>query len=81
MYVGCQKLLDATCGFFKEDGELIPDNLFDDIGYDDLRFNITEDMHIDEYGSDGTTSRLLVTRPEVQLPRSYFALKLLMLDE
>jgi hypothetical protein len=62
-----QKFVDATCSFFEEDGELIQDNPFDDIGYDDLMFNITEDMHIDEHESDGTASRLLATRSEVQL--------------
>ncbi|GAB7350065.1 hypothetical protein MBLNU459_g0734t1 [Dothideomycetes sp. NU459] len=67
-----QKLTDATCSFFVKDGKLKHDGACwyegDSKGYDeDLMFDITEDMHIDESGSDRTASRLLSTRREVQL--------------
>ena len=50
----------------------IPDDddewdLFAESGYEDTTFNITEDMHIDEYESSQNDKRELATRPELRL--------------
>lgn len=62
-----QELVDATCTFSEENGKLVAHAIFDDIGFHDVMFNITEDKHIDEHESNETASRLLIDRLEVQL--------------
>jgi hypothetical protein len=62
-----QQFKDATSDFFEEDDEFFPEDLFGGFqGYQDTMFNITEDMQIDEYESDGTAKRLLASRPNLR---------------
>ena len=42
------------------------DDMFGSRGYREMPFNITEDMHIDEFETD-TNKRLLATRPDLRL--------------
>ena len=63
-----QKFEDATSTFDANDESFTIADIFDEsIGYEDTMFNITEDMHIDEYQSDKTAKRLLATRSELRL--------------
>lgn len=62
-----QGFKDSTSRWIEEDGELYEDGLFDEIGFEDKTFNITEDMNIDEHDSDRTASRPHVDRLEVSL--------------
>ncbi|KAB8356344.1 hypothetical protein FH972_023928 [Carpinus fangiana] len=62
-----QGFKDSNATYSEEDGELYPEGLFDEVGFEDKLFNITEDMNIDEHDSDYTAARLLVNRLEVSL--------------
>jgi hypothetical protein len=62
-----QQFKDATSDFFEDGDEFIPEDFsFDFQGYRNTMFNITEDMHIDEYESDGSAKRLLASRPSLR---------------
>lgn len=62
-----QEFEDATSDFSEIDGDYIPEDIFDSMGYHETMFNITEDMHIDECESDDITKRRLASRPDLRL--------------
>lgn len=63
-----QRFQDATSDFSEINGTYVPDDTFDDeIGYQDVMFNITEDMHIGERGSLDSEKRIHNTRLELRL--------------
>lgn len=63
-----QQFTDATSDFMElSNGRFFPADFSTDFqGYEDKKFNITEDMHIDEFESDGVSKRLLASRANLR---------------
>lgn len=62
-----QAFKDSDATFEGDDGVLISGGLFDELGFEDRMFNLTEDHCVHERGSDGIIARLLPDRLEVSL--------------
>lgn len=71
-----QDIRNPMGSMYERNGEFHLDCIFDDLGFQESMFNITEDQHIDEHESDGNMARLLPTRLEVQLLSSPLPLEL-----
>lgn len=63
-----QKFKGTSSEFSELDnGRYLSHDLLGTIGYQDTTFNITEDMHLDEYGSDIKARKILANRPSLKL--------------